>query len=443
MNSTPELLQQESHPTPFNLLEELENKSPNLDKIRECSSTLESLLISDPPSLTVYKSLGHCNQILSNPDKAHECYQKCLFLQGTEDAELWYGIGLLYYNLSQYTYSEPSFLKVLSIDPGFPMRYSLYLKLGLIFKRHALYSDSITYLEKCLEGPDAFAALCQLGFCQAQQNSPDSALRSFTSAYALQKTPHSALSLAWHLRSTDCAGALALVSEGLSLCQKDSFEELDLLYARSRLLHHQKQHQEALKSYYLLFNKNSGDAGVWNSFGILCWEMGQNFQAFKAFIKASEINSGNALVWGNIGTLYWKAGQGKEAKQAFKKALQISPGLDYQSEGAKEFVHLEWDVSELPYASRSPIVKMKLEVKEFEVAKESGGGSRDRPPAEQSMINNYAVMVGYFNYAWQMALMKQNREKGGNEEDKQAAEILTDLSKILPAKRNRNLEQDR
>ena len=171
--------------------------------------------------------------------------------------------------------------------------------------------------------------------------------------------------------------------------------------------------------------------------------MGQNFQAFKAFIKASEINSGNALVWGNIGTLYWKAGQGKEAKQAFKKALQISPGLDYQSEGAKEFVHLEWDVSELPYASRSPIVKMKLEVKEFEVAKESGGGSRDRPPAEQSMINNYAVMVGYFNYAWQMALMKQNREKGGNEEDKQAAEILTDLSKILPAKRNRNLEQDR
>ena len=58
----------------------------------------------------------------------------------------------------------------------------------------------------------------------------------------------------------------------------------------------------------------------------------------------------------------------------------------------------------------------------------------------QNIMNNYAAMVGYINYARQYNALRLIREQNttGNEEDKQAAEILTDLSQILPNKRSRD-----
>jgi hypothetical protein len=61
-----------------------------------------------------------------------------------------------------------------------------------------------------------------------------------------------------------------------------------------------------------------------------------------------------------------------------------------------------------------------------------------------SAINNYMAMIGYLNYARQVTAMRQFYERTGtgtgtgNENDIQAAEILTDLSQVMPIKRERD-----
>ena len=106
------------------------------------------------------------------------------------------------------------------------------------------------------------------------------------------------------MHEKDPSSAIMIFNEGLTLCRKDTIEELDLLYALARVLYNRKSYQEASNLYYKLLNKNSGDINFWNSFGIMCAEIGQSAQAFRCFIKASEISQNSAEVWNNIGALY-------------------------------------------------------------------------------------------------------------------------------------------
>lgn len=414
-------------------IEELENKNIDLDRIRRCAEDLErKILLNDESELE--KKLGHCSLMLGNDKKAHECYQKALLLKGLDDNELWYGIGLMYYRNNNFTYAEPSFLRVITLDQNFPKRFSIYFKLGLIFKRFSHWSDAVTYLEKCLVGENQAPALCQLGYCHYQTGKYDEALNCYKDAYKIAKSPYTALCLGWHTSFRDSATSLNFLYEGLTLCNKDTVEELDLLYAIARVLYNKKDLNEASNCYYKLLNKNSGDFNLWNSFGIMCAEIGQSSQAFRCFIKASEILPNSAEIWNNIGSLYWKSGQINESRLAYEKANKINP--DLVKEETKEYVYSEWNISELPYMKRNAITKIKFDFKEPEPPK-IPFGFVNTGLINQNIVNSYVAMVGYYNYARQYANTRQFKNVG-NEDDKQAAEILTDLAKVLPNKRARD-----
>ena len=422
----------------LDLIEELENKNPNLEKVSELYEQLEKALVSDPNDGKKWTELGHCSFILGNDKRAHESYQNALIFNCVDTPDLWYGIGLLYYKNSNFKYAEPSFLKVVVLDPNFPKSNSIYFKLGLIFKRFGFYDDAINYFNKCTQGGDASAALCQLGYCYSRQGKAIEASNYYASAYEANKNPHTALCLGWDMHEKDPSSAIMIFNEGLTLCRKDTIEELDLLYALARVLYNRKSYQEASNLYYKLLNKNSGDINFWNSFGIMCAEIGQSAQAFRCFIKASEISQNSAEVWNNIGALYWKSGQANESKLAYEKANRISIDPSIVKERTKEYSYCEWNISELPYITRSAITKMKLD---FHENQQINPKSMPNPDLmSQNIMNNYAAMVGYINYARQYNALRLIREQNttGNEEDKQAAEILTDLSQILPNKRSRD-----
>ncbi|OMJ88527.1 hypothetical protein SteCoe_9570 [Stentor coeruleus] len=421
--------------TTVDFIEELESKNIDLDRIRRYAEDLErKLILNDDGDLE--KNLGHCSLILGNDKKAHEYYQKALLIKGVDDNELWYGIGLMYYRNNNFTYAEPSFLRVVMADPDFPKRFSIYLKLGLIFKRFSHWLDAVTYFQKCLVSDLKIPAQFQFCYCYYQTGKYDEALNCYKEAHNLSKSPYTALCLGWHISFYDSTTGLRYLYEGLALCKKDTVEELDLLYAIARVLYNKKDYNEASNCYYKLLNKNSGDFNLWNSFGIMCAEIDQSSQAFRCFIKASEILPDSVEVWNNIGTLYWKSGQINESRLAYEKAKKINLNSDLIKEETKEYVYSEWNISELPYMKRNPITKMKFDIKEPDVPK-IPSGFVNTGLINQNIINSYAAMIGYYNYARQYASMRQFKTIG-NEDDKQAAEILTDLSQVLPNKRSRD-----
>jgi len=422
-----------SLPTTPNLLLELENNSPDLQKIRAYSDTLQKSCLEDQTDSDSLKSLGHCFLILNNPPKAHEYYQKAMLLKGTEDPELWYGIGLMYYKNSNYPYAEPSLLKVLSLDQSFCTKSSLHLKLGLIYKRLLMYSEAIKHFNACSQ-EDQMMGLIQSGFCYTKLNSSSEALSSFKSAYELLKCPYSLLCLGWFTSQTDLNTGLAYLTEGLSLCDKDTFDELDLLYALAQVQFKKKDLTEASNSYFKLLNMHSGDAIIWDSFGIMCAETGQSAQAFRCFIRASELSPNSPEVWNNIGALYFRSGQATESKLAYEKALRLTQNPGLIKEASKEFLEIEWNVSELPFTKRTALLKEKFEVREQENKATQGFVSASQ--VSNGVFSNYAAIMGYYNYFRQLAASRVVRQKS---EDDKAAEILTDLSQ-LPLKRFKDPE---
>jgi tetratricopeptide (TPR) repeat protein len=437
------------------LLQELEVKSPDMDKVKKLVERLELEHQEEQENSEIAKQLAHCYLILGNNKKAHEFYQNALFLKAVDDPELWFGIGLMYFRSNNFLYAEPSFLKVLSLAPDFPKKDSVNFKLGLIYKRLGNYTLAIQFFDHCLTGDDRVAALCQLGFCHSYAGESEPAAALFQNAFVSGKSPFTALCLAWDVRTRDFATALQVLNEGLSLCLKDTVEELDLLYAMARVLYEKKDCNEASNCYYKLLNKNSSDPNLWNSFGVMCAEIGQSVQAFQCFLKASEQAPNSAAVWNNIGALYWRSGQANESKIAYEKASRLAQKEGVVKEETKEFSYMDWDISELPYIKRNAVTKMKIENKEQEAIKR--GGFVQNGVMTQNLMNSYAAMIGYLNFARQVSAIRQMKERTGtevpvetvetkeeevkneigNDDVTQAAEILSDLAHIMPNKRNR------
>ena len=414
----------------INLIDELENKSPDLDYLTRLTESLATASCESSEDAETLKTLGHLYLLQNNDKKSHEYYQKALLAKGLDDAELWYGIGLMYYKNSNYTYAEPSFLRVLALEPEFSKTSSLCIKLGLIYKRFSLYSEAIKYFDRC-QGDEGSASSIQKAFCLSKMGSKTEALALFRAVHEKSKSPYTALCLGWFLQPSDVNQALSYLHEGISLCQKDTVEELDLNYAIAQVLYKKKDCAEASNYYYKLLNKNSGDYQIWNSFGIMLAETGQSTQAFRCFIKASELSPTSAEVWNNIGSLYWRSGQLAESKQAYEKALKMSTSSELVKESSKDYVYSDWNVSELPFTKRN-ILKFKPEFKESDPRPT---GFVNANPMQAGVMTNLAAMMGYFNYFRQIATTRIVQQR--NEDDK-AAEILTDLSSLLPNKRGRD-----
>lgn len=416
------------------IFSQLENKFPNVNQIHSVIAELNSKLKDDPNNGKTFKYLGHCNLILKDFKKAHENYQQSLSILKTEDAELWYGIGLLYYLNNNFLYCEPSFLRVLLLDENFPKKFSIYFKLGRIYKQYSKYQEAIKYFSLCLDTEENFNSLTQLGFCHEKLGQREEALNYYKLSYESNKNPYNCLCLAWFMAEEDLDLALDFVGKGLAECLKDTVEELYLIYAKARLLYRKKECGEAGNLYNELLNRNSGDYSIWNSFGIMCAELGQHSQAFRCFIRASELSPRAFEVWNNIGSLYTSTGQTSESRQAYNKAKEYSISPELIKEGSGEYIYTDWDLSELPYIKRPAIVKIKNETRKVE-SPEPQRKFLNTSVVPQNFVNSYAALIGYMNYTRQLSVKKEN---GGD--DVQAAEILTDISKDLPAKRHRDQE---
>ena len=107
----------------------------------------EKLTEYDPSDGQGWTELGHSYQLNKEYFKSFNAYQQAVILTtDNPNADLWFGIGLLYYRCGHYEWAESSFKAVLSIDHLFHNRSSTHYKLGRIYCRMGYHRRALMSL---------------------------------------------------------------------------------------------------------------------------------------------------------------------------------------------------------------------------------------------------------------------------------------------------------
>lgn len=92
----------------------------------------------------VWGALGHCYLMMDDLQKAYTAYQQALYhLPNPKDANLWYGIGILYDRYGSFEHAEEAFTAVLKMDSKFEKANEIYFRLGIIYKQQQKFEQSL------------------------------------------------------------------------------------------------------------------------------------------------------------------------------------------------------------------------------------------------------------------------------------------------------------
>jgi len=134
------LKKEEKYELALNMLEELYNKEPNSEKVK--NAFIEVLLDYG----------GYLNDDWSlKYDKAVECYKRIISLD-SRNYRAWYSLGVAYYNLQKIEEALSSYVEALKIKPNHAF---CYYNMGLIYEFHKedlekalkLYEKALIYHE--------------------------------------------------------------------------------------------------------------------------------------------------------------------------------------------------------------------------------------------------------------------------------------------------------
>ena len=362
------------------LKSELEANPSNVSVISRLAQTLasrgdynaactlyEKLVRLDADNGLAWVALGHCHLLRGEYQKCFSSYQKALHtLQNNRDAQLWYGIGLLYTKFESYEYAEPAMQAVLRIDPNFEQKSEVYYKLGQIYKKKGSFEEAITHLKSCIEGENVslsrkIEGLCQIGTCYEKQKRMDEAISMYRRALELDPQNYKTLEyLGWGLAQNGKDGTAEL-NQALAFVGENSAEEGDLRYLLGRVAIDQQNYMESKEEFQRAIEKNSNSYAYWCSIGILYASAQQPQDAFESFVKASNLEGDRDEVWLNMGILYEHCMQKPEALLAYERALAHQPNnilaqlrkeeLQRETPSAPpSYIHPEVEISEISFS---------------------------------------------------------------------------------------------
>lgn len=362
------------------LKSELEANPSNVNAISKLAQTLasrgdynaacmlyEKLVRLDAENGLAWVALGHCHLLRGEYQKCFSSYQKALHtLQNNRDAQLWYGIGLLYTKYESYEYAEPAMQAVLRIDPNFEQKGEVYYKLGQIYKKKAAYEDAITHFGHCIEGENVpltrkIDGLCQIGTCYEKQSRIDEAISMYRQALELNPNNYKTLEyLGWGLAQSGQDGSEEM-KQALTCVGENPAEEGDLHYLLGRMAIDQLRYVDSKEEFQQAIFKNPNSYAYWCSIGILYATAQQPQDAFESFVKASNLAGDREEIWVNMGILYEHCRQKPEALLAYDRALSHQPNnaiaqtrraeLDKESPSTPpSYVHPEVEISEMSFS---------------------------------------------------------------------------------------------
>lgn len=361
----------DENPYSIKALSELAQHNANSGEYTLASQFYERIVNIDENNGRAWTALGHCYLLKGEYQKCFTAYQKALYtMEDNRDAQLWYGIGLLYNKFESYKYAEPAFQAVLKIDPNFEQKSEVLFKLGIIYKHSNSLENAITYLRNSIAGENIqlsrkVEALCNIGKCHEKQNKLPIAIEIYQEALELDPKNFKTLEyLGWaYFNKGDFDQALQHLNNALEHVNDCCAETGDLYYLIGRVYLKMGNYPDGQASFQKAIYKNPNAYLYWCSIGLLYAQALQPQDAFECFVKASNISTDKAEVWMNMGILYETCKQKHEATLAYQRAFTLDPTLEVATrrrqqlaqnedtmEDLPEFIHPQFEISEVPFS---------------------------------------------------------------------------------------------
>lgn len=291
----------------------------------------EKLVGLDSDNGLAWMALGHCYLLRAEYQKCFQAYQKALgTLQDRKNAQLWYGIGLMYTKLETYEHAEPAFQTVLRIEPDFEQKSEVLFKLSQVYFKLGNYASAATFATSSLQEPAMVPsrrveAFCQAGACYEKLRDMDKALENYRKAVEMDPGSYKSWEyLGWAMARSGLDGSSEL-RNALKCVGENTAEEGDLHYLLGRTALERKQYVESKEEFQLAIFKNSQTALYWCSIGVLYALALQPQDAFESLVKASNLPGAGEEIWLNMGILYEHCKQKNEAILAYDRALAMKP----------------------------------------------------------------------------------------------------------------------
>lgn len=372
-------LELELEGNPFNMraLSEIARWYASRGDYANACQNYEKIVRMDEENGKAWTALGHCYLLKGEYQKCITAYQKALYsMENSRDAQLWYGIGLLYNKFESYDYAEPAYQTVLRIDPEFEHKHEVLYKLGLIYKRTGAYDKAIVYLKKALDCEGLpitrrVDGLCHIGQCYEKLSNYDNAINFYNEALSLDDTNFKTMEyLGWAMAQLgDTDKALSYLLNAKDNVKENCAELGDIHYLMGRIYLQRQNLQDGQACFQRAIYKNPNSFIYWSSIGILYAEAMQAQDAFECFVKASNLSPDQGIIWFNMAVLYERCKQIQEAMLAYQRAISLSNNtlgtqryeqLQKGEEGPEpSFQHPDIELSESPFS----IVKGNLQSK--------------------------------------------------------------------------------
>mmetsp|Transcript_14271 Transcript_14271/g.20860 ORF Transcript_14271/g.20860 Transcript_14271/m.20860 type:complete len:420 (-) Transcript_14271:316-1575(-) len=307
------------------ILWELATKNFSTTRIQNLLERSNQKLSSDHSDWKAWTQKANCHHLLGERSQASEAYRKALYSR-TQDtkAEIWFAIGLFYYDIEVLAKAEPAFLVALRIDPEFSFRIIIYLKLALLYLKTSQTDKAFSYFEKCANCNDSnflkSVALCFYGNTLEKQNKLAQATEKYREAMQCHFSAQTVGCLVWGLILHELfEPSLMLLDNLFKSCSVDSETLVHLNYLKARACIGAQNYQAALELLTETLKHNPENSLFWVTTGTLYFETEQLKDAYDCFMKALETNFDLPEAVYNIGLIYEKCKQKQEALAAFRR----------------------------------------------------------------------------------------------------------------------------
>uniref|UniRef100_H2YC63 [histone H3]-trimethyl-L-lysine(27) demethylase n=1 Tax=Ciona savignyi TaxID=51511 RepID=H2YC63_CIOSA len=286
----------------------------------------------------LYCKLGHLHLLSEDYHKSLSAYNKYHLLESEywKDYPFLFGLGIVYYHFSAYSWTVKLFQQLLYNEPSFCKINEVHCRLGLVFKVTSNLESAVKHFKRALADPRSCSISkpeirFHLGHLYEIQGKyvaargeyeqiialPATQVKSFVQANTLRQ-------LGWIHHTVESFGdAASRSATALQFLQRSI--EIDrnngqTWYFLGRYYSSMGKVHDAFVSYRQSIDKSEASADTWCSIGVLYQEQNQPMDALQAYICAVQLDRNHEAAWRDLAILYEACQQPRDALVCYLNA---------------------------------------------------------------------------------------------------------------------------
>eukprot|EP01129_Flabellula_baltica_P004059 TRINITY_DN1385_c0_g2_i2.p1 TRINITY_DN1385_c0_g2~~TRINITY_DN1385_c0_g2_i2.p1 ORF type:complete len:361 (-),score=61.46 TRINITY_DN1385_c0_g2_i2:219-1301(-) len=277
-----------------NLYMRNENYNEAISYLQKVLSIQKVQTIPQDTTGIVNRDIAYCYLMNNDLQNAYNHYNTAR-TNGVNDAELWYGIAIMYDKSQKYEFAEKSFKNVLSIEPNFPKTEEIHFRLGVLYKNLGRYDEALEIFENALKSTTTPIAttdiLFQMGHTKELRKDIETSKKTYESVLAADPNhSYALLHLGWiHHQFDSPEDTKTSMKYILQSVKSDPTQSISW-YLLGRSYMKQQEFRKAYDSYFEAILRDNNNAIFWSSVGILFYHINQYIDALRAYVRSITTN---------------------------------------------------------------------------------------------------------------------------------------------------------